>query len=111
MYDLGNGKLNEFLISEIKQDQLFDTNIEIVYENNVLKEIKIRYSINCDSLKVLNVNTSLDNVKNSYLEHYEKLKPTNYLKSIIIISISIFLVSGLIFLGYLMVKKHQTKSF
>lgn len=111
VYDLGNGKLNEFLISEIKQDQLFDTNIEIVYENNVLKEIKIRYSINCDSLKVLNVNTSLDNVKNSYLEYYEKLKPTSYLKSIIIISISIFLVSGLIFLGYLMVKKHQTKSF
>ena len=111
VYDLGNGKLNEFLISEIKQDQLFDTNIEIVYENNVLKEIKIRYSINCDYLKVLNVNTSLDNVKNSYLEDYEKLKPTNYLKSIIIISISIFLVSGLIFLGYLMVKKHQTKSF
>ena len=25
--------------------------------------------------------------------------------------LSIFLVSGLIFLGYLMVKKHQTKSF
>ena len=106
-YDLGDGNIFEVLISEVVQDKIFDSNIEIIYEEGRLNTINIVHDITKDDLKVLNVLS--DN--NSYLEYYEKIKPTNYLKSIIIICISIVSLSGVCFVGYFFIKKSKRKSF
>ncbi|MBQ4570326.1 MAG: hypothetical protein IJB21_01365 [Bacilli bacterium] len=106
-YDLGDGNIQEVLVSEVVQDKIFDSNIEIIYEDGRLNSINIVHDVTKDNLKVLNV---LSN-SNSYLEYYEKIKPTSYLKSIIIICISIFSLTGLGFVGYLLIKKTKRKSF
>lgn len=106
-YDLGDGNIFEVLISEVVQDKIFDSNIELIYEDGRLNSINIIHDIKEDSLKVLNVLSG----NKSYLEYYEKIKSTSYLKSIIIICISIVSLSGVGFVGYFLIKKSKRKSF
>ena len=107
VFDLGNGVICEYLISEVKQNEVFNSNIDIIYEDGMLKSINIIHNLEANNLNVLNVSNDL----NSYLEYYEKLKPSSYLKSIIIISVVIFLGTGFVFGVYILLKKSKKKSF
>lgn len=107
VYDLGNGIPCEVLISEVKQNEVSNSKIAIRYEDGILKNINIVHDLKTENLSILNV---IGN-ENSYLEYYDKIKPNSYLKSIIIISTVIFIGSGIVFGGYVILKKSKKKSF
>lgn len=104
-YELGDGVINEFLLCEIEQENDFNTNIIIKYDSGSMSEFLIDISIDKKNIKILNINDV------TVLDFYKNVKNVSYLKPIIIISISIFGISIVIFVCYLIVRKRKENRF
>lgn len=105
VYNLGNNKLQEVLISNIIHNIPTYTDIIVSYENGSLSSININYEINKQELKELNINDT------SYIDYYKYINNPSFLPSAIITSIIILLVVGISFSGYLIVKKIKNNIF